>query len=165
MATDKTLDCRRCGSIPTPTSPTLLDLLLSQANGKGLRCIRCGNEATLSLGFAFALNTSDARCTVLDSFSPKKLESWNDTDGSKVTFYPFLVVVRRYNRGLATWMPYWHVIERGQRTNQKYGQFSPFMDFPLFSDLLSQARAKGYFMESISSWRTPHSRRRLMRSA
>jgi hypothetical protein len=69
-----------------------------------------------------------------------------------VTFYPFLVVLQRHGREHAAWLPYWHTIEKhGRKPTQKYGQWAPFMDFGLFADLLTQARAKGYLPGGLAS--------------
>ena len=145
MATDRVFVCPQCG--PFPTRGKLFDVLLARAREEPLRCAKCSGLATLRLKFPFGLNAADSECTVQDCFIPRQLESWKERDGSNVTFYPFLVIVQRRGRELATWLPYWHVVERGPRPMTKYGQWAPFMDFHLFADLLSQARAKGHFAE------------------
>ncbi|RMG26793.1 MAG: hypothetical protein D6724_01035 [Armatimonadetes bacterium] len=103
----------------------------------------------LRLRFDFGLNAPDRACTVRDCFAPRQLESWNEADGSRVTFYPFLVILQRHGRELAAWLPYWHTIDNGFRTVQKYGQWAPFMDFRLFADLLNQAAEKGYSFAAL----------------
>jgi hypothetical protein len=122
----------------------LFDVLLVRAGEQPLLCSKCGALATLRLKFSFGLSAADSECTVRDCFVPRKLESWEQRDGGNVTFYPFLVIVHRHGRELATWLPYWHVVERGRRRVTKYGQWAPIMDCHLFADLLSQAQAKGY---------------------
>lgn len=142
MATRRFLVCKQCG--PSLARGTLFELLLSRAHGQLHRCPKCDALAALRLNFDFGLNAPDSECTVLDCFAPQQPESWKEKDGSTVTFYPFLVIVRRHGRDLAAWLPYWHIVARGHRRTRKYGQWAPFMDFHLFRDLLAQAEAKGY---------------------
>ena len=145
MATRRFLVCAQCG--PSPGRGKLFDVLLARAREQPLLCSKCGALATLRLKFAFGLNGADSECTVRDCFVPRVLESWKERDGRDVTFYPFLVIVQRHGRELAAWLPYWHVVDRAHRPVTKYGQWAPFMDFHLFADLLSQARAKGHFTD------------------
>jgi hypothetical protein len=95
------------------------------------------------LEFEFGLGAPDKRAAVVGSFLPKVPEAWRDRNGASVTFYPFLVVVERYGRERATWLPYWHVIEHEGRRQTKYGQWAPFMDRHLFEDLVAQAVRAG----------------------
>jgi hypothetical protein len=147
MATGRFLICDQCG--PSLAGGTLFDVLLARAHGRPQHCAHCGSPTGLQLKFDFGLNAADSECTVRDCFVPRQLESWNETDESKVTFYPFLVIVQRHGRELAAWLPYWHVVERGKKPAKKYGQWAPFMDLHLFADLLDQARARGYTSEQI----------------
>lgn len=108
---------------------------------KSQKCPKCGAaHRDLHLIFDFGLNASNSDCTVLASFTHKKPESWKDKDGSKVEFYPFLVVLRRHGRQKAVWMPYWHLVHKKKRIIKKYGQWAPFMDMDLYKDLLKQAK-------------------------
>jgi hypothetical protein len=144
MATTKLLVCERCEWSLAP--PVLFDVLLARARGDAPHCSRCGAPAELRLTFDFGLNASHSGCTVVDCFVPRHPESWPDEDGSKVTFYPFLVMLRRHGRELAAWLPYWHTVEKPDgKLDRKYGQWAAFMDSDLFEDLLAQAQAKGYF--------------------
>ncbi len=106
--------------------------------------LRCGAETALHLSFDFALDVPHKKTEVLASFHPRPLEHWCDSGGRTVTFYPFLIVTKREGRDQAVWLPYWHVVEGGEKVNRKYGQWAPFMDMKLFEDLLSQARNAGY---------------------
>jgi len=147
VATERSLVCEQCGPSPAPGS--LFDVLMAKARGDGLQCPRCSAQAELHLRFSFGLNASDTESTVLDSFIPRCPEEWPGSADSKVTFYPFLVVLQRHGRGLATWFPYWHTVETtAGKTRSKYGQWAPFMDFCLFEDLLAQAQAKGYLCKA-----------------
>jgi hypothetical protein len=103
--------------------------------------------------FDFGLGVIDKECMIEAVFHPHLLESWNDRDGSKVTFYPFLVVLKRGGRDRAVWMPYWHVIESngGKRPKEKYGQWAPLMDAPLFESLLAQAHKAGVLSQPVNS--------------
>jgi hypothetical protein len=107
-------------------------------------CGSCGEKTTLQLKFAFGLDATDAEAEVRAVFRPRRLESWRNKKREKVTFVPFLVILRRGNRKDAAWLPYWHLVEKGKRRATKYGQWAPFMDAHLFEDLLSQARKAGY---------------------
>jgi hypothetical protein len=147
MATTRLLVCKRCG--PSRLRSTLFDALLAQARGAARPCSRCGARVALRLTFEFGLNASHSECTVLDCFVPQRPRSWRDRDGSRVRFYPFLVILRRHGRGLAAWLPYWHTVEKaGRKPVRKYGQWATFMDSDLFEDLLAQARAKGYLQKA-----------------
>jgi hypothetical protein len=106
-------------------------------------CRRCGASTTLHLSFDFALGVQDKNAEVLASFYPHQPEEW-PCDGRTVTFYPFLVVTEQEGRDQAVWLPYWHVVQTGEKENLKYGQWAPFMDMELFKDLLSQARNADY---------------------
>jgi hypothetical protein len=108
------------------------------------RCDNCAAETSFHLRFDFGLGAADNQSTIAGVFHPREPETWVDRDGSKVTFYPFLVVLNRKNRERAIWLPYWHVVERkSARPLEKYGQWAPFMDAHLFDDMLAQARAAG----------------------
>jgi len=131
----------------------MFDNLLSRANGDPQLCPHCNAVMDLQLSFDLGLNAPNPPCVLRDCFVPRKLESWSEKDGSPVTFYPFLVILRRYERGLAAWLPYWHIVERKNRKIKKYGQWAPFMDFKLFSDLLAQAAIKGYVLGNKSGMR------------
>ncbi|MFI5386431.1 MAG: hypothetical protein ACHQ50_09955 [Fimbriimonadales bacterium] len=92
----------------------------------------------------FGLNASHKESTAVGVYLPEVLDTWLDRDGSKVTFYPFLVVVARPNTEKAIWMPYWHVVEKaGRGPANKYGQWAPHMRISLFENLISKARADG----------------------
>ena len=98
-----------------------------------------------TLSFDFALDVPDKNAEVLASFLPDLLKDpWPDSHRRTVTFYPFLVVAKREGRDQAAWLPYWHVIQDGERKSRKYGQWAPFMDMKLFEGLLTQARNAGF---------------------
>jgi hypothetical protein len=67
-----------------------------------------------------------------------------------VTFYPFLVVTRQIGGGACVWLPYWHVVAGGSTSQRKYGQWAPFMDEDLFTDLMRQARHSGRLAAAFS---------------
>jgi hypothetical protein len=92
----------------------------------------------------------DRNAKVLVSFYPDhdQLESWNFR-GRTVTFYPFLVITERENRDQAAWLPYWHVIQDGEKKSRKYGQWAPFMDMKLLEDLLTQARNADFLNHEV----------------
>lgn len=122
----------------------MFQMLLRAAEGKISSCARCSGPAAIHLTFDFGLNASHNEAEIEGVFCPRRLESWQTKRGQKVTFYPFLVILKRAHRKRAVWLPYWHVVERrGKRPAQKYGQWAPFMDARLFESLLAQAREAG----------------------
>ena len=147
MGTQRFLICSDCGRFPAKGQ--LFKLLLRQAGGAIEQCPKCQKVMALGLTFSFGLNAPFPECTVRDCFSPRKPQSWTETDGSLVTFYPFLVVLNRHGKDLAAWLPYWHVVARANGPQYKYGQWAPFMDARLFQDLLQQAQSKGYFSNGL----------------
>jgi hypothetical protein len=97
--------------------------------------------------FKFGLGAGGAECKVLHAFLPRERIWWED-DGKTVTFFPFLVVMKRMDEeGQPFWLPYWHTVEGPGRKVLKYGQWAPWMDADHFKDLLAQAREKGYLCE------------------
>lgn len=144
MATVRFYNCKICGRSPIRMS--LFDTLHQHARQGPPVCSRCAKPSTLQLKFAFGLDAADSDTTVRDCFVPQKLETWKNTDGHSVTFYPLLVVVHRHARRLAFGLSYWHVIDDGVKRTRKYGQWAPFMDEHLFRDLITQAQEKGHLM-------------------
>jgi hypothetical protein len=149
MATGRYYGCK-CGQRRC-VSP-LFDALRSFQETQ--TCKACGRAKELHLVFPFGLGLGKTRCRILDVFLPRRLETWRDRrDGKKVTFFPFLVILKREHRKQACWLPYWH-LKKGRK---KYGQWAPFMDEPLFRDLLAQAHRAGYLRD-----RTARDQRRLV---
>ena len=122
-------------------------------------CKICHKTAELHLKFGFGLEATSAEWRVLDVFVPSEPVQWNQREGKKVTFYPFLVVLgatENGGRARAFWLPYWHIVEGGGTREvvrgagaediieRKYGQWAPFMDGFSFQDLVAKARQKGY---------------------
>ena len=142
MATIRQYICKKC---PPRHAGSLFDALLIKASGKPVKCRRCGTPyESLRLKFDFGLGGTNSECTVLDCFTPGRIERWPDGKRGEVSFYPFLVIVKRHGRENAVWLPYWHLVKRGKKVIKKYGQWAPFMDNHLFQDLLQQARRRGY---------------------
>lgn len=104
----------------------------------------------LHLRFDFGLDAVGKDQVVEAAFVPRNPESWPDSLGRTVTFWPFLVITRREKRDRAVWLPYWHIVEDGPRRISKYGQWAPFMDDVLFADLLRQARDSGRLLGDFS---------------
>ena len=135
MATRHTFRCPVCEE-EMPKS-TLFAALKAVAEHSEPACRRCGASTALHLSFDFALGVQDKNAKVLASFYPDEPEGWCLVSGRRtVTFYPFLVVTEREGRDQAVWLPYWHVVQTGEKENLKYGQWAPFMDMKLFTDLL-----------------------------
>ena len=135
MATKRYYSCgcgpKRCWS--------LFDALRDFKSRDTQKCKVCGKRAELHLVLPFGLGAGSPDCTVFSVFAPSELEYWLDKDGKRVTFFPFLVILKRNNK-LACWQPYWHV----KYNKKKYGQWASFMSKTIFQDLLLQARKAGY---------------------
>ena len=141
----------KCSSCQTPAiDDTLFATLLRIADDPTAKC-KCGGTRTISLAFDFGLGATDKVSDIEAVFHPRPLESWQDKDGSKVTFFPFLVVLKRTGRHSAIWMPYWHIVESEDgKKKQKYGQWAPYMDASLFESMLQQARQAGFLTDTGS---------------
>ena len=144
MATERYVECRKCG--PVPVKASLFDTLLEHSRNGSVACPPCSTQTALRLRFAFGLGAGHPDCTVLKCFVPRRPEKWKDLGGHAVTFYPFLVILKRHPRKRAVWLPYWHIVGGKRRRITKYGQWAPFMDEHLFADLLRQARENGYLV-------------------
>jgi len=144
VTTHHTFRCPACEE-KTRGKSRLFDAVQAVADHSEPACRRCGAPTALHLSFDFALGVQDKNAKVLASFYPDPPEDWCLVSGRRtVTFYPFLVVTEREGRDQAVWLPYWHVVQTGEKENLKYGQWAPFMDMELFKDLLSQARNADY---------------------
>lgn len=137
MATKRIWECESCKD--KRHAGSMFDALRDFSRSR--KCPECkAAHRELRLIFDFGLNASHSNCTVLASFSHRTPQSWTDKDGSKVEFYPFLVILKRHGRQEAVWMPYWHLVHKKKRVIKKYGQWAPFMDMNLYKDLLKQAK-------------------------
>ena len=106
-------------------------------------CNVCGRPQDLHLIFDFKLDAGKQHCNVLAVFYRRKPVSWCDKTRRQVTFYPFLVILKRDGGKQSCWLPYWHIINESPR-KPKYGQWAPFMGLTEFSSLLAQAHKAGY---------------------
>ena len=141
MATKRIWECKSCKD--THSAGSMFDALRDFS--KSRKCPECKmGTRNLRLIFDFGLNASHSNCSVLASFSHKNPISWKDKDGSKVEFFPFLVILHRHGKEKAVWMPYWHLVHKKKRTIKKYGQWAPFMDLKLYKNLLHQAQHSGF---------------------
>ena len=144
MATARQLRCAKCNH--QSVVPGLFKALESIAKGERSTCPRCGETCCLNLRFDFDLGGDGAECTVLDCFMSS--ESWTDpSTGQQVVFHPFLVVTKFGTGKRGTWLPYWHLVGNNP---PRFGQWAPYMDESLFSNLLSQARAHGYVFGAVA---------------
>lgn len=147
MATIRKWICSRC-NCGTP-APKLFDSLRCYVKKSFPRCSKCFGTCSLHVEFPFGLNAANNRCKVLAVFEPQKPEYWKQKNGRRVTFYPFLVVLERLNRGKTIWLPYWHTVGPKGNQKRKYGQWAPIMDIRLFQCLLQQARREKAFKKDI----------------
>ena len=149
MTTRHKFRCPEC-PVETRKQSRLFDAVKAVADHSEPACRRCGAPTALHLSFDLALGVQDKNAEVLASYYPDRPEAWSDeSSGRTVTFYPFLVVTEREGRDQAVWLPYWHVVQTGEKENLKYGQWAPFMDMELFEDLLAQAHDDGCTMMAI----------------
>ena len=146
MATKRYHVCRECGE-RYGFAESLFDVLLNHTRGKKQLCTKDNAECYIQLQFPFGLDAADTQCNLLDCFVPRRIETWKDKKSREVAFYPFLVILRRHNRNLAIWLPYWHIVNSQKRRIIKYGQWAPFMDLKLFRSLIAQAKMKGYVLD------------------
>jgi hypothetical protein len=117
----------------------LFDTLNNFSKVSPEECPDCGQPLELHLGLDFQLGIGDGDFTVVHAFVPEKLESWLGEEEEEVTFYPFLVVLRRAGEARQFfWMPHWHVTGRDAR----YGQHAPCLDQAQFDSLVAQAQRK-----------------------
>ena len=148
MATTRYYLCPRCQS--KVGAGSLFDALLTVSKSSP-RCESCASTEELHVVFEFGLEAGSPDCKILHSFLPQEPICWSQADSSKVTFYPFLVILQRADDDSHSfWLPYWHVVENKGTTKKKYGQWAPFMDACLFESLVGQAREKGYLPASLS---------------
>jgi len=89
MATDSYWVCSGCKS--RTKAKGLFGALKSVAEQSLAPC-QCGQSLSLELIFAFALGASHNIFMVSAAYLPRKIETWDDTEGNKVSFYPFMVV-------------------------------------------------------------------------
>jgi len=146
MATSRQFVCAHCAT--EKWAGGLFQTLQSCANGKTEIC-ECGRTKDLQLIFPFGLDAEKYFCKVLAVFLPKGLpETWPNSDGGSVEFYPFLVIGRKINdeSHRTIWLPYWHIIkyDSDRPTETKYGQWAPHLNLETFEDLVGQARQAGF---------------------
>lgn len=124
----------------------MFDSILDVARGRLPVCAECGARTELQLRFQFGLGAGACPVRVLSAFCPDEPPSW-ENDGSRITFYPFLVVVSPlesgYENDTSIWLPYWHLVRTEVSDIPKYGQWAPFMDQGIFEELRSKAVAAG----------------------
>jgi hypothetical protein len=131
MATVRQWRCAGCG--PVSNAGPLFEALSSVAHRRIPSCEACSIRKELHLAFAFGLDAEGKDQVVEDAFVPKEPEFWQDKLDRTVTFWPFFVITRRAGRERAVWLPYWHIVEKGNKRISKYGQWAPFMDAHLFA--------------------------------
>ncbi len=122
----------------------LFDALLAKT-GTELPCPSCHGEIDIRLDFSFGLHRR-----VVDVFIPNEIASW-EQDGEQWQFYPFLVIIEPLDKddpGLQTWLPFWHRAKSPDGQVRTYfGRYALCLQVDPFSELLEQARKKGYFQD------------------
>jgi hypothetical protein len=95
----------------------------------------------IELIYNFGVDDEPRPCKVLASFMPDEIIGWDNQEGSKVEFYPFLIVVENIDtKESCIWSPYWHVFRHPNGTiERKYGQYASFVNIDSY---LSTEEAK-----------------------
>ncbi len=117
-----------------PTHQKLFDTLYAFSKSLVEDCPICGSLRELWLTLDFQLGAGDSDYKVVSAFLPDKLESWLGEEEEEVTFYPFLVVLERFDHKQFCWMPYWHVTGKEAR----YGQHAVCLEQTQFESLMRQ---------------------------
>lgn len=95
-------------------------------------CPACGGTQEPHLTLDFQLGAGDANFKVVPALLPDKAESWMGGEEEEVTFYPFLVGLRR--RWQTVLRPYWHATG----TEARYGQYTVCLEQSQFDSLTEQ---------------------------
>jgi len=125
--------CTQCHK-KSPTHQKLFDTLYGFSKAAAEDCPICGAPRELRLTLDFQLGAGDSEFRVVSAFLPDKLESWLGEEEEEVTFYPFLVVLERFDHKQFCWMPYWHVTGKDAR----YGQHAVCLEQTQFESLMRQ---------------------------
>ena len=141
MATERYYSCK-CEELTYPAN--LFDALLDFSKAAP-SCKKCGRKE-LHVVFHFGLEGGNPDCKVLAVYIPRRLGSWRRKDHAKVTFVPFLVILKNDDGAKTCWLPYWHVVERKGKRERKYGQWAPYVNQTEFVSLLEKARKAGHLL-------------------
>lgn len=142
MSTSRYLVCEQCGK--KEWAGSLFGALRGIAEGVGSDCPECNSLRQLELTFEFGLNAGSFEYHVIDCYLPDNITTWNDTDGCKVEFFPFLVVLGGTQHEEAIWLPYWHLHHRSDKVRTKYGQWAPLMNISTYKQLQTKAQRDGH---------------------
>ena len=145
MATSRYHVCVGCSH--RQSVPRLFDALRHQASATHSPCNHCEQSTYLELSFQFRLDAGDHPCKVIAAFLPETIANWKqESDGSLVEFFPFLVIVESLEDGCKSiWLPYWHLVKHQDGTvKTKYGQWAPFIAADSYRSMTQQARAAGF---------------------
>ena len=143
MTTSRHFVCKDCGK--KEWAEGLFDALRALADSKASVCPICKTARRLELKFTFGLGAGSYEYNVANSYLPDAITMWNDPDGCKVEFFPFLVVLEFIHHDeKAIWLPYWHLHHRSSGVRTKYGQWAPFMNIETYKQLHAKANANGH---------------------
>ena len=136
--TSQFLSCLHCHK-KYPIHQKLFDTLYDFQKNAPEDCPVCGGRRELHLTLDFQLGGGDGDFKVVSALLPDKLESWLGEEEEEVTFYPFLVTLKRASDGRQfCWLPYWHVTGKEAR----YGQHALCLDDVQFQSLIEQIKGK-----------------------
>jgi hypothetical protein len=149
MPTERYFVCTK--GCPEQWAGRLFDALSAQVENDLAPC-SCGAQRYLKVGFPFAFGEKEEDHVywyrVLAAFLPKEACKWKAGDGSKVAYYPFLIVCESLDcpdPHRSIWLPYWHVVSYPDDTSAtKFDQWAPHMETRFFASLIDQAREKGF---------------------
>ncbi len=140
MSTNKIFRCEKCKD--QRYVGELFSALLSITRNETFKCLKCEGCYRIHLNFQFALGVNQNEGEVIAAYLPDKLDQWTNK-GDEITYYPFLVVLK-YNYGKEIWLPYWHVIKRGDKLLKRYGQWAPVIRMNDFMEMTDRAKSENY---------------------
>ena len=156
MATEYYYECPKC-NIPRRI-PIVFDALRDATCNNTHQCPTCHHNEKLLVIPPFGLGADKRTYCLVKAYLPERPNSWNDNNGKKVEYYPFLLVLEdaSNNSHRTVWLPYWHLHYEDKGLKKKYGQWAPHMDIEIFSELIEKAKKDKCFEITIhsSGWLT-----------
>ena len=143
MSTSRYFACKKCSK--KEWAGKLFNALRASAEGESFDCPECNSLRQLELTFTFGLGAGSYEYHVVDCYLPDDITTWEDGEGCKVEFFPFLVVLGgTQHTETAIWLPYWHLHYRPDKVRTKYGQWAPIMNIATYKQLQAKAQRDGH---------------------
>ncbi len=144
MATGRYYLCPQCKT--RTWAQSLFYALQDAAYSKAHLCPSCNRDLQLELSFTFGLDAGTYEYHLVGAYLPEPPVEWNDNNGKKVEFFPFLIVLKHVqSSSKSVWLPYWHLHHIDEVPRKKYGQWAPHMDMKTFGNLIEKGRKDGHF--------------------